>query len=94
MYSNFVYLINCFSYQFPVVDLRFSNRYLSRLKSYMHNKTYPEDFTAKGYIAEECLTFCSRYFKSIETIFNRLVRNVKESMGAMMSITLDSNSWI
>ena len=60
----------------------------------MHNKTYLEDFIAKGYIAEECITFCSHYFKSIETIFNRPVRNVKESMGAMMSITLDSNSWI
>ncbi|XP_030951560.1 uncharacterized protein LOC115975061 [Quercus lobata] len=69
-------------------------RYLSRLKSYVHNKTYPEGSIAEGYIAEECLTFCSRYFKSVETAFNRPVRNVEESMGAVVSITLDSNSWI
>ena len=60
----------------------------------MHNKTYPEGFIAEGYIAEECLTFCSRYFKSVETAFNRPIRNVEESMGAVVSITLDSNSWI
>ena len=94
MYINFVYLINCFSHQFPVVDLEFSNRYLSRLKSYVHNKTYPESSIAKGYIAEECLAFYSCYFKSVETAFNRPIRNVEESMGAVVSITLDSNSWI
>ena len=60
----------------------------------MHNKTYPEGSIAEGYIAEECLTFCSRYFKYVETIFNWLVRNVEESMGVVVSITLDSNSWI
>ena len=94
MYSNFVYLINCFSHQFPLFDLEFFNRYLSRLKSYVYNKTYPEGSITEGYIAEECLAFCSHYFKSIETAFNRPVRNVKESMGAVMSITLNSNSWI
>ena len=60
----------------------------------MHNKTYPEDSITKGYIAEECLAFCSLYFKSVETAFNRHVRNVEESMGTVVSITLDSNSWI
>ena len=60
----------------------------------MHNKTCPKDSTAKGYIAKECLTFYSHYFKFVETIFNWPVRNVEESMGAMVSITLDSNSWI
>ena len=60
----------------------------------MHNKTYSEGSIAEGYIADECLTFCSRYFKSVETAFNRPVRNVEESMGAVVSITLDSNSWI
>ena len=60
----------------------------------MHNKTYPEGSITEGYIAEECLTFYSRYFKYVETVFNRPVRNVEESMGAMVSITLDSNSWI
>ncbi|KAL0014222.1 hypothetical protein SO802_001291 [Lithocarpus litseifolius] len=59
-------------------------RYLSRLKSYVHSKTYPEGSIAEGYIAEECLAFCSRYFKSIETAFNQLVKNVEESMGAVV----------
>ena len=77
---------------FRSVDLGFSNRYLSRLKSYVHNKTYPEGSIAEGYIAEEYLAFCSRYFKSVVTAFNLFVRNVKESMGAVVSITLDSNS--
>ena len=84
----------CLTYRFPVVDLGFSNRFLPRLKSYVHNKTYPKGSIAKGYIAEECLAFYSRYLKSVETVFNRPVRNVEESMGAMVSITLDSNSWI
>ena len=44
--------------QFPIIDLGFSNRYLSRLKSYVHNKTWPESSIAEGYIAEEYLTFC------------------------------------
>ena len=60
----------------------------------MHNKTYLEGSIAKGYIAEECLTFGSSYFKSVETAFNQPVRNVKESIGVVVSITLDSNSWI
>ena len=60
----------------------------------MHNKTYLEDFIAKGYIAEECITFCSHYFKSIKIEFNQPVRNVEESISMVVSITLDSNSWI
>ena len=60
----------------------------------MDNKNYLEGSIAEGYIAKECLTFRSRYFKSVETVFNRPVRNVEESTGAVVSITLDSNSWI
>ena len=60
----------------------------------MHNKTYPKGFIVERYIADECLAFYSRYFKSVEIVFNWPVRNVEESMGAVVSITLDSNSWI
>ena len=60
----------------------------------MHNKTYPKSSITEGYIVEECLAFYSRYFKSVETAFNWPVRNVEESMGAVVSITLDSNSCI
>jgi len=40
---------------------------LGKLKSYVHNRAQP-----KGSIAEEMLTFCSRYLDNeIETRFNR-----------------------
>ena len=60
----------------------------------MHNKTNPKGSIAKGYVAEECLAFCLRYFKSIETAFNRPVRKVKEFIGTVVSSTLDLNLWI
>mgnify|MGYP001054971524 CR=1 FL=1 len=28
-----------------------------------------------GYFAQECITFCSRYFEEVETIFNSPKRN-------------------
>ena len=60
----------------------------------MHNKTYLEGSIVEGYIAKECLAFCLHYFKSIEIAFNRPVWNVEEFVNAVVSITLDSNSWI
>ncbi|KAK1349188.1 DUF4218 domain-containing protein [Heracleum sosnowskyi] len=36
-------------------------RYLCKLKSYVRNKSKPEGSMAEGYLAEECLTFCSRF---------------------------------
>ncbi|XP_058112986.1 uncharacterized protein LOC131256009 [Magnolia sinica] len=50
-------------------------RYLQRLKSYVRNRSRPEGSIAEGYLAEECLTFCSRYLHGVETRFNRPVRN-------------------
>ncbi|XP_038973982.1 uncharacterized protein LOC120105500 [Phoenix dactylifera] len=50
-------------------------RFLVRLKDYVRNRAYPEGSIAEGYIAEECLTFCSRYLEGIETVFNRPQRN-------------------
>nr|KYP39706.1 hypothetical protein KK1_038992 [Cajanus cajan] len=49
-------------------------RYLGKLKSYVRNKAQPEGSIAEGYLAEEILTFCSRYLDGIETKFNRLGR--------------------
>ncbi|XP_025703788.1 uncharacterized protein [Arachis hypogaea] len=46
-------------------------RYLGHLKSYVRNKAKSEGSIAEGYVAEEALTFCSRYLKGIETIFDR-----------------------
>ncbi|XP_038972262.1 uncharacterized protein LOC120104718 [Phoenix dactylifera] len=50
-------------------------RYLVRLKEYVRNRAYPEGSIAEGYIADECLTFCSRYLEGVETAFNRPQRN-------------------
>ena len=49
----------------------FYARYLRTLKAYVRNRAYPEGSIAEGYIANECLTFCSRYFHGIETKFNQ-----------------------
>ncbi|XP_025670687.2 uncharacterized protein [Arachis hypogaea] len=46
-------------------------RYLGHLKSYVRNKAKSEGSIAEGYVAEEALTFCSRYLEGIETRFNR-----------------------
>ncbi|CAN1129852.1 hypothetical protein LINPERHAP2_LOCUS5479 [Linum perenne] len=50
-------------------------RFLSTLKSYVGNKAQPEGSITEGYLAEECLTFCSRYLKGVETRLNRTPRN-------------------
>ncbi|KAK1378472.1 hypothetical protein POM88_025216 [Heracleum sosnowskyi] len=39
-------------------------RYLCKLKSYVHNRSKPEGSIAEGYLAEECLTFCSRFLNN------------------------------
>ncbi|GKC26160.1 reverse transcriptase domain-containing protein [Tanacetum coccineum] len=46
-----------------------------RLKSYVRNKAQPEGTIAEGYIKEEYLTFCARYFEGVETFMNRPLRN-------------------
>ncbi|WCJ24620.1 hypothetical protein M5689_006565 [Euphorbia peplus] len=50
-------------------------RYLRTLKSYVRNKTHPEGSIANGYLADECLTFCSRYMDDMTTKFNHPSRN-------------------
>jgi hypothetical protein len=46
-------------------------RYLRTLKGYVKNKARPEGSIAEGYMSEECLTFCSRFFDNISTKLNR-----------------------
>ena len=36
-------------------------RYLGKSKSYVRNRNRPEGSIAEGYLAEECVTFCSRF---------------------------------
>jgi hypothetical protein len=50
-------------------------RYLRTLKGYVKNKARPEGSIAEGYISEECLTFCSRFFENISTKLNRPERH-------------------
>ncbi|KAK5786082.1 hypothetical protein PVK06_040709 [Gossypium arboreum] len=49
--------------------------FLSKLKSYCRNKRYPEGSIVEGYLAEEYMTFCSRYLEDVETRLNRPSRN-------------------
>ncbi|XP_050238212.1 uncharacterized protein LOC126687698 [Mercurialis annua] len=53
----------------------FVERTMYTLKSLIRNTARPEGSIAEGFIANECMTLCSRYLSSIETKFNRLERN-------------------
>lgn len=52
---------------------------MRKLKSYVRNKARPEGSIALAYLADECLTFCSRYLGRTETKFNRKERNYEGS---------------
>ena len=45
------------------------------MKRYVRNRARPEGSIAEAYIADECLTFCSKYMDGVETRFNREPRN-------------------
>nr|GEX15510.1 hypothetical protein [Tanacetum cinerariifolium] len=51
-------------------------RFMKRLKNNVRNKAKPEGSIAKGYVAEEALTFSSHYFRDVTKKFNRLDYNV------------------
>ncbi|XP_039134115.1 uncharacterized protein LOC120271498 isoform X3 [Dioscorea cayenensis subsp. rotundata] len=75
-------------------------RYLLTLKSYVRNRSRPEGSIAEGYIAEECITFCSRYFEGINIRFCKLPRNDNfgdpvngHSIGKSTTFTLDLIEW-
>ncbi|XP_071905980.1 uncharacterized protein [Coffea arabica] len=50
-------------------------RHLGSLKKYVRNRARPKGSIAEGYIANECLTFMSKYLYGIETKFTRKGRN-------------------
>lgn len=60
-------------------------RYLAKLKSYVRNRSKPEGSIAEGYLAEECITFCSRFLLCEEakenTDFGRCPTNVTYHIG-------------
>jgi len=41
----------------------------------MLNRAQPKGSMREGYIAQKCITFCSRYFEGVETVFNQPERN-------------------
>ena len=45
-------------------------RYLDKLKSNVRNKAHPEGSIAEAFLADECMTFCSRYIVGFETKHN------------------------
>ncbi|XP_020080553.1 uncharacterized protein LOC109704196 isoform X3 [Ananas comosus] len=47
-------------------------RYLSTLKSFVRNRAHPEGSIAEAYLAQECMTFCSRYIKAFMAKRQRL----------------------
>jgi hypothetical protein len=51
-------------------------RRLYTLKRYVRNKARPEGSITEEYIADECLTFFSRYLDGVETRFNQEPRNI------------------
>ncbi|WOH09924.1 hypothetical protein DCAR_0729384 [Daucus carota subsp. sativus] len=52
-------------------------RYLGKLKRYVRNKSKPEGSIAEGYLADECLIFCSRFLGD-DSVSNA-IRNVEAS---------------
>lgn len=49
-----------------------------KLKSYVRNRACPEGCIAEGYLAQETLTFASRYLNDdVETWLNRPLRNTE-----------------
>ena len=68
----------CYRWMYPV------ERYLCTIKGYMRNKVHPEGSIAEAYIAEECLTFCSR-FLDVDTKLNRADRHESTAVNEPLS---------
>lgn len=59
-----------FRWMYPI------ERNLGTYKKYVTNKARPEGSIAEAYIVNEAITFCSMYFREIETRFNQDERNI------------------
>ncbi|XP_047949378.1 uncharacterized protein LOC125195243 [Salvia hispanica] len=69
------------------VHLATEVKYLGTLKSYVWNRSKPEGSIARGYLAEECLTFCSLYLAGcVESKFNQPSRNETVNDNAIIGL--------
>ena len=50
-------------------------RYLKKVTDYVRNAAKPEGSIAEGYVIDEAVTFCLRYFDDVEMRFNRPEKN-------------------
>ncbi|KAK7280983.1 hypothetical protein RIF29_08593 [Crotalaria pallida] len=62
-------------------------KFLLTLKSFVRNRAHPEGSIAEGYLANECLTFCSQYLSGVETRFNRPSRNDDDADSTLINDT-------
>jgi len=63
-------------------------RYLLTLKKYGRTRSHPEGSIAEGYLAEESLTFCSRFLHNVETKSNRMERYIDGYYGSATHTSL------
>jgi hypothetical protein len=47
----------------------------TQLKRYVQNRSWLESSIAEAYVADKCLTFCSKYLDDVDTRFNWEPRN-------------------
>ncbi|XP_043694245.1 uncharacterized protein LOC122644951 [Telopea speciosissima] len=64
-------------------------RFNKTLKDYKRNNRHVEGSIAEGYIANECLTFCSAHIKVLETRLTRPNRNVDNE-----NLQMEQQHWI
>ena len=67
-------------------SMYFVERYLCKFKSQVRNRCHPEVCMAECYLAEECLTFCSRYLH--DGVKTRLDRRSTHYVRSKRSIQL------
>ncbi|XP_028058404.1 uncharacterized protein LOC114262247 [Camellia sinensis] len=67
----------------------FVERYFMALKSYMRNRSHPEGSIAKGYLMEECMSFCSRNYDVSDNPGILL----GHALGKGKGFALDNTSW-
>jgi len=65
-------------------------RYLLTLKKYVRNRSHPEGSIAEAYLAEESLTFCSRFLHNVETKSNRVDRYIDGYIGSPTRTSLST----